>query len=638
MAKHVKIAGRSFAIPEGADLGEKNTSSNAGTGAGLALPKAGSNLPFKSLVAGANITFDIGPNTITINGAAGGDGEVTGEANTASNLGGGYGWFSQKSGVDLQFKSIVAGTNVTLSQDDSTITVGVPNIGEANTSSNVGGAVGLAKAKVGVNLPFKTLVPGRHITLTSATDTVTIASTDTGEANTASNLGVTGESLFAQKSGVDLQFKKLKAGSNVTLTSDAESVTISSTDTDTGEVNTASNQGTGEGLVMAKSGVDLPFKTIKAGTNITLSSTANELTINSSGGSSGPAPFRNKIVNGDFSAFKNVAYQDAADSGKITARWELDRSITAGAAHLEESGGAIFGKPRFDVGTMLTIYNDTTYSPVVADAYAVIRTSVDAVGVTELFDTPITLSFYILSNKVGTYCVSLTANPNQLRYVAEVTVNMADTWEYKTITIPAGIPYSGNESCFDYPNTQPWLFVNFALYAGANFQTATANTWTTGETGYLATANQVNFADSLDNYLLIAAVQLEKGNATLFDNTSQTLMIETCTRTYNQWSANAPDYIYPFSGRATSATSVDIAVTLPSPQLVEDPTYLKCEAEGLVLTNGTSDYTISSIAVNKMFSNYVTLTVTSSGMTVGDTITFKSANYACNLRVYATKW
>jgi hypothetical protein len=40
--------------------------------------------------------------------------------------------------------------------------------------------------------------------------------TGTGEANTASNL--TGdEGLFAQKSGVDLQFKSLTAGSNVTL-------------------------------------------------------------------------------------------------------------------------------------------------------------------------------------------------------------------------------------------------------------------------------------------------------------------------------------------------------------------------------------------------------------------------------------
>lgn len=37
--------------------GEANTSSNVGTGAGLALPKVGVDLPFKSLVAGAGIVL-----------------------------------------------------------------------------------------------------------------------------------------------------------------------------------------------------------------------------------------------------------------------------------------------------------------------------------------------------------------------------------------------------------------------------------------------------------------------------------------------------------------------------------------------------------------------------------------------------
>lgn len=46
-----------------------------------------------------------------------------------------------------------------------------------------------------------------------------------GEANTASNLGA-GEGLYASKVGVDLQFKSLVAGTNVTLTSDGDSVTI----------------------------------------------------------------------------------------------------------------------------------------------------------------------------------------------------------------------------------------------------------------------------------------------------------------------------------------------------------------------------------------------------------------------------
>ena len=48
-----------------------------------------------------------------------------------------------------------------------------------------------------------------------------------------------------------------------------------------GEVNDSSNSGTGEGLALAKSGVDLPFKSIQAGTNITIDSTATDITINS---------------------------------------------------------------------------------------------------------------------------------------------------------------------------------------------------------------------------------------------------------------------------------------------------------------------------------------------------------------------
>ena len=41
-----------------------------------------------------------------------------------------------------------------------------------------------------------------------------------GESNTASNVGSTGVGLFKQKSGVDLQFKNISAGSNVSLTDD----------------------------------------------------------------------------------------------------------------------------------------------------------------------------------------------------------------------------------------------------------------------------------------------------------------------------------------------------------------------------------------------------------------------------------
>ena len=93
--------------------------------------------------------------------------------------------------------------------------------------------------------------------------------------NTASNLG-TGQGIFAQKVGDDLQFKGLVGGTGVTLTADGNNITINSTGS-----TTAVNLGTGSGLFTSKNGSDLQFKTIiaNADSGISLTSNTNDLTL-----------------------------------------------------------------------------------------------------------------------------------------------------------------------------------------------------------------------------------------------------------------------------------------------------------------------------------------------------------------------
>lgn len=148
--------------------------------------------------------------------------------------------------------------------------------GDIDTASNVGGEKEVFKIKSGMDLVFRTLKAGANIALTQNTDDITIAASGVGEVNTASNVGSEKE-VFKAKTGVDLAFRTLKAGSNVTLTQNANDITIASTDT--GEVNTASNVGGEKEVFKAKTSADLAFRTLKAGTNVTLTQNTNDIEI-----------------------------------------------------------------------------------------------------------------------------------------------------------------------------------------------------------------------------------------------------------------------------------------------------------------------------------------------------------------------
>ena len=105
------------------------------------------------------------------------------------------------------------------------------------------------------------------------------------EQTSASNLGVEGEGIFAQKINYDLQFKKLVGSGDVTLSSDSEKIFI---DADIGVRSIEVLADTGSLTV-----TDDAILEIKGGTDITTSVTGGILTIANTGVTtlaSDPAP------------------------------------------------------------------------------------------------------------------------------------------------------------------------------------------------------------------------------------------------------------------------------------------------------------------------------------------------------------
>ena len=93
----------------------------------------------------------------------------------------------------------------------------------------------------------------------------------TTSTTTASNIGDAGIGIFKQKSGADLQFKKLVAGVKTQITESNDSIVI------TADVNDAFTRiVTNEGIVLASNNTAI---TLQGGTNISVKANNNVITV-----------------------------------------------------------------------------------------------------------------------------------------------------------------------------------------------------------------------------------------------------------------------------------------------------------------------------------------------------------------------
>jgi len=146
-----------------------------------------------------------------------------------------------------------------------------------------------------------------------------------------------------------------------------------------------------------------------------------------------------------------------------------------------------------------------------------------------------TLSFYVKSNKTGTYAVNISQNDNSSKQATlNYTINSANTWERKSLT------FTGDTSGVINDDNGIGFLVYWVLAVGSTFTSggSTSATFQTYANANLGAGHAVNLLDDTANEWFITGVQLEVGqNETSFEHESFERTLSKCQRYFQSWGA-----------------------------------------------------------------------------------------------------
>jgi hypothetical protein len=234
---------------------------------------------------------------------------------------------------------------------------------------------------------------------------------------------------------------------------------------------------------------------------------------------------RNRIINGNMVIDQRNAGA-AVTNNSGTAVYNVDRwygTANGGGVWTAQQSTTVPNNFKNSLACTVT----TADSSIAAGDYYTIEQRVEGLNVADFAwgtanAATVTLSFWVRSSVAGTYGVGFTNASYNRSYVATYTINSANTFEYKTITLP------GDTSGTWLTTNSIGLIAIFDLGSGSNYN-QTANTWSA--TASWRTSGCVNWITNSGATFYLTGVQLEVGTqATPYEWQGYQQQLAACQR------------------------------------------------------------------------------------------------------------
>jgi hypothetical protein len=288
---------------------------------------------------------------------------------------------------------------------------------------------------------------------------------------------------------------------------------------------------------------------------ITDASGGNTASINGATPTTDNTMGRNRIINGDM----RIDARNAGASVTLGAaslfpvdRWKAHED-TDGAATAQQVSDAPAG---FTNSLKLTVTG--TDASLTGLQYSDVRQHIEGYNIADLsFGTAaakdVTISFWVKSSVTGTYGGAISNGAFDRSYPFTYAISVADTWEYKTITIP------GDTSGTWTTTNSTGMYLFFNLGSGPDYA-GTAGQWNAA--GDLAATGTTNLMATNGATFYITGVQLEAGSvATSFERRHYGQELALCHRYYQLIASGSPQAVC----NATYYTSTALYGVLPLP-------------------------------------------------------------------------